>query len=146
MASRTHWISLGDLQHRLGRNDRGCAGVSLMRAFRPPCQRTGAPVRDSQWPGTQEPAEEGDPSAGSCVLWRCLANLNQRSSPLFSILGFCSMQDAPEVHETAPTATWPRSSKAVFRGASDKAAQTCCCEWHRMVNHGVSICVVAAIT
>src|SRR5262245_34354029 len=23
--------------------------------------------------GTQEPAEEGDPSAGSCVVWRCLA-------------------------------------------------------------------------
>ena len=28
-----------------------CASVSSMRAFRPPCQRTGAPVWDSQWPG-----------------------------------------------------------------------------------------------
>jgi hypothetical protein len=25
------------------------ASVSFTRAFRPPCQRTGAPVRDSQW-------------------------------------------------------------------------------------------------
>jgi len=43
VASRTHWISLGDLRRRR-RNDRGCAGVSFMRAFRPPCQRTGAPL------------------------------------------------------------------------------------------------------
>jgi hypothetical protein len=47
VASRRHCISLGYLRHRR-RNDRGCAGVSFMRAFRPPCQRTGAPVRDSQ--------------------------------------------------------------------------------------------------
>ena len=60
VASRTHWISLGDLRHRR-RNDRGCAGVSFMRAFRPPCQRTGAPVRDSQWPGRRNLPRRGTP-------------------------------------------------------------------------------------
>ena len=60
VASRTHWISLGDLRHRR-RNDRGCAGVSSMRAFRPPCQRTGAPVRDSQWPGRRNLPRRGTP-------------------------------------------------------------------------------------
>ena len=60
VASRTHWISLGYLRHRR-RNDRGCAGVSFMRAFRPPCQRTGAPVRDSQWPGRRNLPRRGTP-------------------------------------------------------------------------------------
>ena len=60
VASRTHWISLGDLRRRR-RNDRGCAGVSFMRAFRPPCQRTGAPVRDSQWPGRRNLPRRGTP-------------------------------------------------------------------------------------
>jgi hypothetical protein len=35
VASRTHWISFGYPRHRR-RNDRGCASVSFMRAFRPP--------------------------------------------------------------------------------------------------------------
>ena len=43
VASRIHWISLGYPRHRR-RNDRGCARVSFMRAFRPPCQRTGPPL------------------------------------------------------------------------------------------------------
>ena len=43
VASRTHWISFGDLRHRR-RNEIGGASVSFMRAFRPPCQRTGAPL------------------------------------------------------------------------------------------------------
>ena len=34
-----------------------------MRAFRPPCQRTGAPVRDSQWPGRRN-LPRGGPLGG----------------------------------------------------------------------------------
>jgi hypothetical protein len=32
-----------------------------MRAFRPPCQRTGAPVWDSQWPGRRNLPRRGTP-------------------------------------------------------------------------------------
>ena len=60
VASRIHWISFGDLRLRR-RNDMGCASVSFMRAFRPPCQRTGAPVRDSQWPGRRNLPRRGTP-------------------------------------------------------------------------------------
>jgi hypothetical protein len=60
VASRIHWISFGDLRHRW-RNDIGCVGVSSMRAFRPPCQRTGAPVWDSQWPGRRNLPRRGTP-------------------------------------------------------------------------------------
>jgi hypothetical protein len=49
----------------------GCASVLFMRAFRPPCQRTGAPLGIANG-REQEPAEEGHPSGGSCVVWRCL--------------------------------------------------------------------------
>ena len=38
-----------------------CASVSSMRAFRPPCQRTGAPVWDSQWPGRRNLPRRGTP-------------------------------------------------------------------------------------
>jgi hypothetical protein len=68
VASRTHWISLGDLRHRR-RNDRGCAGVSFMRAFRPPCQRTGAPlgIANGRDAGT---CRGGAPLGGLlCALW-----------------------------------------------------------------------------
>ena len=43
VASLIHWISISNLRHRR-RNDMICASVSFMRAFRPPCQRTGAPL------------------------------------------------------------------------------------------------------
>jgi hypothetical protein len=72
VASRIHWISFGDLRQSTAEHI-GCAGVSFMRAFRPPCQRTGAPVRDSQWPERRNLPRRGDPSAGSCVCsdaWR----------------------------------------------------------------------------
>src|SRR5262249_22554008 len=36
-----------------------CASVSFMRAFRPPCQRTGAPIRDSKWPGRRNLPRRG---------------------------------------------------------------------------------------
>ena len=66
VASRTHWISFGDLRHRR-RNEIGGASVSFMRAFRPPCQRTGAPlgIANGRDAGT---CRGGDPSAGSCVV------------------------------------------------------------------------------
>jgi hypothetical protein len=69
VASRIHWISFGDLWQSTAEHI-GCASVSFMRAFRPPCQRTGAPVWDSQWPERRNLPRRGDPSAGSCVLWR----------------------------------------------------------------------------
>ena len=88
VASRTHWISLGDLRHRR-RNDRGCAGVSFMRAFRPPCQRTGAPVRDSQWPGRRNLPRRGTPRRAPV----CVAVLGAFTDPwpLFSTFAASKM-------------------------------------------------------
>src|SRR5215813_6080954 len=58
VAPQTHGTSFGDLRRRR-RNDTGCASVSFTRAFRPPCQRTGAPIRDSQWPGRRNLPRRG---------------------------------------------------------------------------------------
>jgi hypothetical protein len=60
VAPPTHWTSFGDVRRRR-RNDTGCASVSFTRAFRPPCQRTGALVRDSQWPGRRNLPRRGTP-------------------------------------------------------------------------------------
>ena len=60
VASRIHWISFGDLRQSTAEHI-GCAGVSFMRAFRPPCQRTGAPVWDSQWPERRNLPRRGTP-------------------------------------------------------------------------------------
>ena len=70
------------------RNKIGCASVSFTRAFRPPCQRTIANGRDA---GT---CRGGYPSAGSCVVWRCLTSHRP-------IIGVCRYLAASETTVSA---------------------------------------------
>ena len=68
VASRTHWISFGDLRHRR-RNEIGGASVSFMRAFRPPCQRTGAPLGIANGRGRRNLPRGGPLGGLLCSVW-----------------------------------------------------------------------------
>ena len=68
VASRTHWISLGDLRHRR-RNDRGCAGVSFIASSGPPANAPGPRlgIANGRDAGT---CRGGAPLGGLlCALW-----------------------------------------------------------------------------